>query len=281
MKLVPDAPEFGSTELLMIDPAQISRPQLCVHDLIAVQAEATPDAIALVAGRKRFTYAQLNSGANQLAHFLRAKGVGPETLAGLCVRRSAEMVVAMLGILKAGGAYVPLDPNLQVRSATATLSGEIGCSAALIAERRSEHPRWPLLTSHHRRRRSSSRPGAGRTSPPGLSPGKTPASTLQWFSNVSTHSVSSRSVMQGTRKKYTSFCTPPGIRHQAPLPAAACRYFGGGPATLPGKSFSRSRRAPQRYEVFPDRRLPPNARLPAQTRHSSRIPPRDAPPFHS
>src|SRR5260370_20036759 len=109
MKSISDAAEFGSTELPMIDQARISEQQLCVHDLIAVQAEATPDSIALVAGGKRITYAQLNASANQLAHFLRAKGVGPEILAGLCLRRSVEMVVAMLGILKAGRAYVALD----------------------------------------------------------------------------------------------------------------------------------------------------------------------------
>ncbi len=95
----------------MIDPSRKSAQHLCVHELIAVQAECTPDAIALVAGTKRITYAQLNASANQVAHFLRAKGVGPEILAGLCLRRSVEMAVAMLGILKAGGAYVPVDPN--------------------------------------------------------------------------------------------------------------------------------------------------------------------------
>ena len=95
----------------MIDLARVSQQHLSIHDLIAVQAEATSDAIALVAGGKRFTYAQLNASANQLAHFLRTKGVGPEILVGLCLKRSMEMVVAMLGILKAGGAYVPLDPN--------------------------------------------------------------------------------------------------------------------------------------------------------------------------
>src|SRR5271154_4975600 len=84
---------------------------MCVHDLIALQAETTPDAIAVVAGGERYTYAELDASANQLAHFLRSKGVGPEILVGLCLKRSMEMVVAMLGILKAGGAYVPLDPN--------------------------------------------------------------------------------------------------------------------------------------------------------------------------
>jgi non-ribosomal peptide synthetase component F len=65
----------------------------------------------LVAGTQRFTYAELNANANRLSHFLREKGVEPEILVGLCLKRSVEMVVAMLGILKAGGAYIPLDPN--------------------------------------------------------------------------------------------------------------------------------------------------------------------------
>ena len=95
----------------MRDPARLSHEYLCVHERIAAQAETTPDAIALVASGRRFTYAQLNASANQLARLLRAKGVGPEVLTGLCLKRSAEMVVAMLAILKAGGAYVPLDPN--------------------------------------------------------------------------------------------------------------------------------------------------------------------------
>ncbi len=90
---------------------QLSLNNRCVHELIAAQAETKPDAIALVAGGKRFTYSRLNAMANQLACFLRTRGVGPEVLVGLCLKRSAEMIVAMLGILKAGGAYVPLDSN--------------------------------------------------------------------------------------------------------------------------------------------------------------------------
>jgi amino acid adenylation domain-containing protein len=89
----------------------LAQQHLCVHELIAAQAEATSNAVALVAGGKRITYAQLNASANQMAHFLLTKGVGPEILVGLCLKRSVEMVVAMLGILKAGGAYIPLDPN--------------------------------------------------------------------------------------------------------------------------------------------------------------------------
>jgi amino acid adenylation domain-containing protein len=104
------AADPGSIEPLN-GPAQAFRQHLCVHDLIAVQAVTTADAVALVAGGERMTYAQLNQSANRLAHYLRARGVGPEVLVGLYLKRSVEMVVAMLGILKAGGAYIPLDPN--------------------------------------------------------------------------------------------------------------------------------------------------------------------------
>jgi len=89
----------------------LAQEPLCVHDLIALQAQRTPDATALVVGHKKLTFGQLNRSANQVAHFLRAKGVRPEIVVGLCLKRSAEMVVAMLGILKAGGAYLPIDCN--------------------------------------------------------------------------------------------------------------------------------------------------------------------------
>src|SRR5205085_8700705 len=77
----------------------------------AKQAAATPDAGALVSGDQVLSYGELNRRANQLAHYLRALGVGPNVLVGLCVERSLDMVVGLLGILKAGGAYVPLDPT--------------------------------------------------------------------------------------------------------------------------------------------------------------------------
>ncbi|HJT45866.1 MAG TPA: amino acid adenylation domain-containing protein, partial [Chthoniobacterales bacterium] len=74
------------------------------------QVEKTPDAIALIAGDQELTFRELNDRASQLAHYLRELGAAPETLVGLCLSRSAEMVVALLGILKAGAAYLPLDP---------------------------------------------------------------------------------------------------------------------------------------------------------------------------
>ena len=81
-----------------------------IHHLFEQHAEHTPDAMALVYGEQRLTYRQLNEQANQLAHCLQSFGVGPESVVGLCVERSIEMVVGILGILKAGGAYLPLDP---------------------------------------------------------------------------------------------------------------------------------------------------------------------------
>ena len=82
----------------------------CIHQLFEEQAAKTPDAIAVVFGEEQLTYQELNNRANQLAHYLQKLGVRPEVLVGICVERSLEMVVGLLGILKAGGAYVPIDP---------------------------------------------------------------------------------------------------------------------------------------------------------------------------
>ena len=82
----------------------------CVHELFETQAAQTPAAVALISEGEQLSYEELNQRANQLAHHLRACGVGPEVLVGICLERSIEMVVAVLGVLKAGGAYVPLDP---------------------------------------------------------------------------------------------------------------------------------------------------------------------------
>jgi len=83
----------------------------CIHQLFEEQVQKNPNAIAVVFEQQKLTYSQLNSKANQLAHYLQQLGVVPETLVGICVERSVEMVVGLLAILKAGGAYVPLDPR--------------------------------------------------------------------------------------------------------------------------------------------------------------------------
>lgn len=82
----------------------------CLHQLFEAQVALTPEAIAALFEDKHLTYHELNSRANQLAHYLQKLGVGPETLVGICTERSLDMVVALLAVLKAGGAYVPLDP---------------------------------------------------------------------------------------------------------------------------------------------------------------------------
>jgi non-ribosomal peptide synthetase component F len=78
---------------------------------LAAQAAARPDAVAAVFEDARLSYGELEARANQLAHHLRALGVGAETVVGLCLERSLEMLVGLIGILKAGGAYLPLDPS--------------------------------------------------------------------------------------------------------------------------------------------------------------------------
>lgn len=86
-------------------------PDKCVHELFERQVERSPEAVAVIAGQTQFSYRELNARANQLARFLKRFGVGPDSLVGLCVDRSPEMVVGILGILKAGASYVPMDPS--------------------------------------------------------------------------------------------------------------------------------------------------------------------------
>jgi amino acid adenylation domain-containing protein len=92
------------------ETARDYRRDLCVHQWFEAQVKQTPDAIAAVLGDHHLTYHDLNCRANQLAHYLRGAGIGPESLVGICVPRSFDMLVSVLAVLKAGGAYVPLDP---------------------------------------------------------------------------------------------------------------------------------------------------------------------------
>ncbi|MFJ9817507.1 amino acid adenylation domain-containing protein [Streptomyces sp. NPDC101151] len=92
-------------------PAEPFEQKLTVADLFERQAAATPDAVAFVCGDAEVSYAELNTRANRLAWLLCERGVGPEVLVGLCVRRGPEMLVALLAVLKAGGACVPVDPE--------------------------------------------------------------------------------------------------------------------------------------------------------------------------
>ena len=82
-----------------------------IHQIFEAQVEKTPDSVAVVFEGEQLTYRELNQRANQLAHYLQSLSVGPESLVGIAVERSIEMIVGLYGILKAGGAYVPLDPT--------------------------------------------------------------------------------------------------------------------------------------------------------------------------
>ncbi|HEY52488.1 MAG TPA: amino acid adenylation domain-containing protein, partial [Caldilineae bacterium] len=95
---------------------EVAYPSLCIHDLFTRQAQRTPDATALVFAslengeEATMTYGELNRKANQVAHYLRHLGLGPDQMVGLMMERSLEMIVGLLGVLKAGAAYVPIDP---------------------------------------------------------------------------------------------------------------------------------------------------------------------------
>ena len=81
-----------------------------MHELFEEQVERTPDAVAVEFDERQLTYRELNKRSNQVAHYLRNFEIGPEVLVGLCLDRSLELIVSLIGVLKAGGAYVPVDP---------------------------------------------------------------------------------------------------------------------------------------------------------------------------
>ena len=104
--------EREKRQLLEINQTSSDFPETrCIHELFEEQAKRTPDAPALVFENQMLSFAELNNRSNQVAHFLRRRGIGPESRVAICMKRSAEIVVGLIGILKAGGAYVPLNPD--------------------------------------------------------------------------------------------------------------------------------------------------------------------------
>jgi amino acid adenylation domain-containing protein len=105
----------------------------CIHELFQAQAARAPHAVAVVFEDVSLTYAELNAWANQLARYLRRRGVGPEVRVGICLERSLELVVGILAVLKAGGAYVPMDPAYPADRLAFTLS-DAGVPVVLAQE---------------------------------------------------------------------------------------------------------------------------------------------------
>jgi amino acid adenylation domain-containing protein len=101
--------------------------------LFVEQVERTPEGIAYICEGERLSYRELNRRANQVAHYLQTLGVGPEVVVGLCLERSLEMVIGLLGIIKAGGAYLPLDPTYPAQRLTFMLA-DAGVQVLLTQE---------------------------------------------------------------------------------------------------------------------------------------------------
>ncbi|MFG2918788.1 amino acid adenylation domain-containing protein [Kitasatospora sp. NPDC048298] len=113
---------------------------LCVHELVEEQARLAPDAVAVRCGAERLTYRELDRRANRLARHLRARGARPERLVGVCLPRSADLVVALLAVLKSGAAYLPLDPDLPAQRMAFMLAD---AEVPLLLTRRSLADRLP------------------------------------------------------------------------------------------------------------------------------------------
>ncbi|MGH8655745.1 MAG: amino acid adenylation domain-containing protein [Gammaproteobacteria bacterium] len=106
-----DLPLLGDKELNLLQQWNVSYPGACVPQLIEAQAARAPDVTAIVFAGEQLSYTELNRRANRLARHLRALGVGPDAIVGVCLARSIELVVSLLAVLKAGGAYLPLEPE--------------------------------------------------------------------------------------------------------------------------------------------------------------------------
>jgi amino acid adenylation domain-containing protein len=124
----------GERRRLLVEwnQTEVDYPQGCLQELFEAQVERTPDQAAVRCEGQQLSYRELNEQANQLAHYLRRVGVGPDSLVGLCVERGVEMLVGLLGILKAGGAYVPLSAD----HPQARLAQQLAGAVVLLTEQK-------------------------------------------------------------------------------------------------------------------------------------------------
>ncbi|MGJ5628680.1 non-ribosomal peptide synthetase [Nostoc sp. CALU 1950] len=142
--------------LVEFNQTQIDYPKnKCIHQLFEEQVEKTPNNIALVFEDQQLTYTELNRKANQLARYLQTLGVKAEVIVGLCVERSLEMIIGLLGILKAGGAYLPLDPTLpkesldfRLQDAQASLVINLDTDWNIIAQYDDDNPNSEVTTEN-------------------------------------------------------------------------------------------------------------------------------------
>jgi amino acid adenylation domain-containing protein len=109
-------------------------PDACVHELFEQQVARDPDAVAVVCKGRQLSYRELNERANQVAHYLRKRGMGPESLVGVCLERSLELVIALFGVWKTGAAYVPFDPTYPL-DRLSFMVNDTGMKALLTDER--------------------------------------------------------------------------------------------------------------------------------------------------
>jgi amino acid adenylation domain-containing protein len=119
---LPILPSHEQQLLTSWNQTQTDYPQVSIQQLFEQQVKLRPNAVAVVFAGQELTYQELNVRSNQLARYLQTKGVGADVLVGICIDRSVEMVVGLLGILKAGGAYVPIDPSYPVERLTFMLA---------------------------------------------------------------------------------------------------------------------------------------------------------------
>jgi amino acid adenylation domain-containing protein len=109
-------------------------PDACVHELFEQQVARNPGAVAVTCKQRQLSYQELNQRANQMARYLRQRGVGPESLVGVCLERSLELMIALLGVWKAGGAYLPLDPAYP-KDRLSFMVGDTGMKVLLTDEK--------------------------------------------------------------------------------------------------------------------------------------------------
>ena len=176
-------------------------PRACIHGLFAERAARAPGATAVVCESVPLTYADLERRSRRLSHYLRRRGIGPETRVALCAERSADLVVAILGILRAGGVYVPVDPAYPA-DRMAYLLEDSGCAAVLVQEKRRSLlppvrrarvlPGGCARRGVRRRRRPPRWRCTRRTRPTSSTPRARPGGPRAWWSRTPASRGSSR-----------------------------------------------------------------------------------------